>query len=133
MTPQQIQIIQKSWRQLRDLPAGRLGDLFYSRLFFDHPEVRRMFPKDMAEQHEKLVQMLRILVARLENLGDLADEIGAMGRRHQGYGAKPQHYQAVKIAMLWTLSTSLGEDWTADTQAAWSECFDVLTHEMLVA
>ncbi len=80
MTPKQITLIQHSWRLLRDVDPQKVGDLFYSKLFFDHPELRPMFPTDMFKQEQKLIQMLSMIVARLHQLNALADDIAAMAQ-----------------------------------------------------
>ena len=58
MNANQILLIKKSWRLLRQVAPELVGDTFYSKLFYDHPELRRMFPKEMDEQYKKLIDML---------------------------------------------------------------------------
>lgn len=49
MTPAQIKIVKKTWQILRRISPVVVADAFYSKLFLDHPELRRMFPNDMDE------------------------------------------------------------------------------------
>ena len=131
MTTAQIQLVKKSWRLLRAVPPAVVADAFYSKLFLDHPELRRMFPRNMDEQYQKLVDMLSSMVARLDDLGSLKSEIVEMGLRHTGYGVKPKHYQMVGAALLWTLERGLGNDWTPETAAAWTQCYGSIADAML--
>jgi nitric oxide dioxygenase len=130
MTPAQIQLVKKSWRLLRGVDPEVLAGAFYSRLFVNHPELRRLFPKNMQEQHRKLVDMLNIMVARLDQPDELRDELAAMARRHAGYGAKARHYDMVGEALLQTLENGLGDDWTAETADAWRACYEVIASAM---
>lgn len=131
MTPAQINLVKKSWRLLRLLPAELVADTFYSKLFLEHPELRRMFPKDMHEQYQKLIDMLSAMVARLDNMESIETEIQDMGQRHEGYGVKEKHYGMVAEALLWTLEKGLGRDWDSDTAEAWTLCYGVIAGRMM--
>lgn len=133
LTQQQIKLIKQSWRNFRNVPPAVVGDLFYSKLFADHPAVRKMFPKDMNDQYRKLVDMLTTIVIRLDNIGTLTEEIDAMARRHAGYGVKPAHYKIVGAALLWTLEKGLGSDWNEEVKEAWRTCYTVLAETMIRA
>ena len=131
MTPQQVALVQNSWRLLRDVDPQKIGDLFYGKLFLDHPEVRRMFPKDMGDQHLKLIAKFNVIVARLDRLGEIKDEIAALARRHVEYGVVPKQYAYVGDALLWTLERGLGDDWTPAVANAWKACYTLLSAAML--
>lgn len=131
MTKQEKKLVQRSWRLLRDIDPVKLGDLFYSKLFFDHPEVRPMFPKDMEGQKTKLIHILNVVIARLDYIEDIESEIVALGKRHIEYGVLPRHYEYVATALLWTLARSLGDDWTPEVESAWVSCYTMLAETMM--
>jgi Hemoglobin-like flavoprotein len=133
MTPQQISLVQNSWRLLRNVDTQLIGDLFYSKLFMDHPELRVMFPKEMDGQHTNLIAKLNILIARLDRLEDLKSDIAALAIRHVSYGVVPRHYAFVGAALLWTLERGLGADWTPEVAEAWQTCYAVLSSAMIQA
>lgn len=110
-----------------------VGDVFYSKLFTDTPALRKMFPKDMNSQYCKLIDMLNIIVTRLERLDELSEEIAAMARRHAEYGTRPAHYKMVGKALLWTLEQGLGNDFTAEVKEAWAQCYTILADAMISA
>lgn len=85
----------------------------------------------MDSQYQKFVDMLSIIVARLDRPDTLIQEISQLARSHEGYGVKPEHYIAVREALLWTLERGLGNDWNEDVQQAWVACYDSLTQSML--
>lgn len=118
---------------IRQVDPVLVGDLFYSKLFADTPSLRHMFPKKMDEQYRKLIDMLNIVVARLERLDELNEEITEMANRHVGYGVRPAHYKMVGTALLWTLQHGLGKDWTPEVKEAWVKCYTTLADTMINA
>jgi nitric oxide dioxygenase len=131
MTPEQIRIVKKTWRGLMLVDAAMVADLFYSKLFTDHPKLRKLFPKDMTSQNLKLTDMLTSIISSLENMDKMNDEISAMARRHTGYGVKPEHYDYVGSALLWTLEKGLAAEWNEEVKTAWLTCYQTLAAKML--
>ena len=84
----------------------------------------------MAEQRKKLMQMITVAVRGLERLDDLVPAVEALGRRHTGYGVTDQHYATVGAALLWTLEQGLGDAYTPEVHAAWSETYTLLASVM---
>lgn len=118
---------------MRKMKPEILGDVFYTKLFYDHPELRTMFPQEMEEQNKKLIDMLNVIIGRLENLDELKGEIIAVARRHVDYGVKDEHYNMVGAALLWTLQKALGKDWTDELKTAWINCYTELSGTMIAA
>ena len=133
MTEMQIGLVKRTWKIFRGIDPGLVGDTFYSKLFNDNPSLRRMFPKSMEQQYRKLIDMLSTIVARLEKMNELKDDITAMAQRHKGYGVRPGHYKLVGKALLWTLKQGLGNDWTKEVEEAWTTCYNVLSTAMINA
>jgi hemoglobin-like flavoprotein len=133
MTAEQTILIKKTWKMFRSIDPALVGDAFYSKLFSDTPALRKMFPKNMNEQYRKLMDMLSTVVARLDNLNELTDDIAAMAQRHVQYGVRPAHYKLVGKALLWTLEQGLGNDWTEEVKEAWITCYTILSETMINA
>jgi len=131
LTKKEITLIKKSWTLVEKIDPIIIGDIFYSKLFFTNPELRKMFPPDMEGQYKKLVDMLDTIVARLEKLDELKGDIVAMARRHEGYGVKPEHYNLVGKALLYTLQKGLGKVWTDEIRSAWINCYSILSGTMI--
>ena len=133
MKNEQVQLVKQSWKLFRDINPAVVGDTFYSKLFSDTPSLRRMFPKEMNAQYQKLMDMLSTIVARLEKMDELSDEITALAKRHVTYGVRPGHYKLVGRALLWTLEQGLGPDWTPEVNEAWTECYSILSKKMITS
>jgi hemoglobin-like flavoprotein len=131
MTSEQILLVKKTWRVFRGINPATVGDLFYSKLFTDNPALRKMFPKDMQQQYQKLIDMLNAVVMRIEKLDDLNEDIAAMAQRHVQYGVRPAHYKLIGIALLWTLQKGLGSDWNEEVKNAWATCYKILADTMI--
>ena len=133
LTTEEIKLIKQSWRVFRGIAPAIIGDLFYSKLFTDNPSLRKMFPKQMDEQYKKLIDMLTVIVSRLDNLDQLTSEISGMAQRHVQYGVRPAHYRLVGNALLWTLERGLGKEWNEALQTAWKNCYGILSETMINA
>lgn len=130
MTPEQVKAIQESFTKVAPI-SEQAADLFYGRLFEIAPEVKPLFRSDMKEQGRKLMGTLAVVVNGLGNLEAVLPAASALAKRHVGYGVKPDHYAPVGAALLWTLERGLGDDWTADLQAAWTAAYTVLSDYMI--
>ncbi|GAB3999934.1 hypothetical protein GCM10028807_51570 [Spirosoma daeguense] len=133
MTEQQIDTVKKSWRLLRGIDPVLLGDVFYSRLFVSHPELRVLFKGSMETQSKKLIDMLSYLVGQLHRFDELSDEVASLGQRHVQYGVKPPHYESVGQALLWTLEKGLGRDWNDNVAQAWAAMYGLITQKMMAS
>jgi diguanylate cyclase (GGDEF)-like protein len=107
-----------------------IASLFYDRLFAMAPEVRRLFPDDLAGQKRKLMSLLATCIGKLHEFSALAPAIKKLGARHAGYGAKPEHYAIVAQALLWSLAQGLGATFTPEVRSAWTKVYELLATTM---
>jgi hemoglobin-like flavoprotein len=111
---------------------GRLEELvetFYVELFARAPGVRPLFASDLAPQRGKLASTLRLAVRSLDDLGALVPALEAMGRRHVGYGAKPEHFAVVGEALIAAIDRHAGGLDDADRDA-WVAVYGILASTM---
>lgn len=124
--------VQQSWQQV--LPMGALaGTLFYQHLFSADPNLRILFKGDMEQQAAKLVQMIDVAVAKLNEPAVLLPVLENLGKRHRNYGVLPSHYQLVGAALLLTLAQGLGAAWTPEVGAAWENAYGFIASTMMAA
>lgn len=129
MTPQEIQLVQSSWKKVLPI-ADTAAELFYSKLFALDPSIKPMFKGDMKEQGRKLMTMIGVAVNGLNRLGEIVPAVQELGRRHFKYGVKNQHYDTVATALLWTLEQGLGEVFTPEAKQAWVTVYAALSTTM---
>ncbi len=130
MTPKQIELVQASFARVAP-NADVVAALFYGRLFEIAPEIRSLFKDNMSEQGRKLIGMLAAVVNGLSNLETILPAAKALAVRHVSYGVKRGHYVPVGEALIWTLETGLGADFTSDTRDAWLAAYGVLSGAMI--
>jgi hemoglobin-like flavoprotein len=132
MTAQQAQAVQLSWEYII-MNVDDAGLLFYDRLFQSNPELKPLFKGNMEEQAQKLVDLITFAVSKLNNLGEIVDDVKALGKRHKGYNVTPEHYNMVAVVLLWTLEQGLGNQWTEELKEAWVQVYTTLASVMIGA
>ena len=120
-----IMLVRAQFSQLKGSEAG-ITDAFYTRLFEIAPELRPMFPADLAGQGRKLMTTLAFAIGALDRPDVLAPAVRELGTRHVGYGVTEAHFQPVAIALLETLSVRLGSDFEPRGRAAWTKAMAAL-------
>ena len=121
-----------------------VADLFYGRLFEDHPQYRQLFPEDMSGQKRKLMRMLAFITKSLDwNEDQWKEDVSpqedlflvvlALGRRHHVlYKIPDDSYARVGGALMWALDQGLGEAFTPELQQAWTKLYRVLATSMVL-
>ncbi len=129
---EQKELVQETFAMVEPI-AEQAAELFYGRLFETAPELADLFKGDMAEQQRKLMAVLKIAVAGLDDPDRLVPIVQALGERHKGYGVKAEHYPIVAGALLWTLEQGLGDVFTPETADAWAAVYGLLSSVMIEA
>ena len=132
MTPIDTELVQDSFAKVAPI-ADQAAALFYDRLFELDPSLKPLFQGDMVEQGKRLMSMIAAAVQGLDDLESLVPVVQDLGRRHQRYGVKTDHYGTVGQALLDTLAKGLGDDFTNDVRLAWTTVYGVLSTTMIAA
>ena len=125
----QINLVRQSYEQI-SLHSDRVGELFYKNLFDLDPSLKNLFSGDMSQQQRKLMHMLDTAVKGLEDLDELLPSVSQLGKRHNGYGVKPEHFSMVGAALLNSIETELDEQWTVDLAESWTSFYTLLAVTM---
>jgi len=110
--------------------AEQAAEIFYNRLFELDPSLRQLFKSDMKDQGRKLMAMLKVAVSSLDKIDQLVPVVEKLGKGHVNYGVKPEHYDTVGEALLWTLEQGLGEAYTSEVEDAWGAVYTTLAATM---
>lgn len=129
MNNEQIKLVQDSFRQVAPI-AETAAQLFYARLFELDPDLELLFKGNLSEQGRKLMQMLGLAVNSLDRMEQLLPVVRSLGTRHVSYGVRDKDYDTVGQALLWTLRKGLGEAFTPDVEAAWTNVYATLASAM---
>lgn len=106
---------------------------FYADLFLKHPETRPLFPISMQAQREHLVEALAVIVACVDDPGQLGVYLRELGRGHRKFGALAEHYEAVGASLLATFAYFCGETWDAQLAADWQQAYQLIAGIMVGA
>ena len=107
-------------------------DVFYARLFAIAPAVRPLFANtDLDRQKAMLLSILVLVRKSLRNLDAIVPTLRALGARHVGYGARPEHYAVVGQVLIASLAEIAGEAWRPEHELAWAAAFEVIAHALL--
>ncbi len=132
MNDTQKMLVRASFEKVLPI-ADAAAALFYDRLFELDPSLKRLFKGDLREQGRKLMSAIQLVVAGLDRLDQIVPAVQHLGRRHAGYGVKPEHYQTVAAALLWTLEQGLGAAFTPETKDAWVAAYTLLAETMIAS
>jgi hemoglobin-like flavoprotein len=129
MTPEQIELVQNTWRTVQPI-GDTAAELFYGKLFSLDPSVRPLFKNDLRDQGRNLTAMISVAVYALARPEKILVAVRQLGRRHAAYGVQRRHYEVVAAALLWTLEKCLGEAFTPEVNAAWGAVYGFLAEAM---
>ena len=104
--------------------------LFYRHLFTLEPSLRRLFSTDIEVQGRKLIDALAFIVATLDAPQAQAAALAGLGRRHAGYGARPEHYELVQDALMAMFEQDLGPAFTPEAREAWAIVYAFISKSM---
>lgn len=132
LSPAERRLVRQSFLSAQEYSTA-LTKLFYGRLFEVAPGVRGLFRVSIEEQSRKLLEMLRTVVESLDQFEQLRPRLEELGRKHVEYGARPEHYDVLRQALLWTLAQALGLEFDPQTRAAWDKLLRSISATMLDA
>ncbi len=103
---------------------------FYEKLFAKAPSVKKLFTKNMIDQGKMLTHMLRGIIYSLSRPEYLALGLQTLGKQHQEYGVKNEHYDLIKEILLEAIGEELGELHTENVKKAWEEAVSLIIQHM---
>ncbi|RZQ65459.1 flavohemoprotein [Amycolatopsis suaedae] len=124
-----VRLIRDSWAKAEPY-TPEISQFFYGMLFTLAPATRDFFPINMEVQRGRLVRALVHIVQMVDRPDDLLPFLRQLGRDHRKFGVIPDHYEAVGTALLASLKTQLGPDWTPAVERAWAEAFTIIARFM---
>ncbi len=110
-----------------------LAERFYAKLFAAAPHLRPLFRSDLKSQSEKLIASLDAVVRNLEHPAENAAMLAALGKRHAGYGAKPEHYDMVIDLLIEAMGEVLGPSADRRSLEDWRIVLRLVSNQMIAA
>ena len=123
MTADQIRLVRDSAASLGE-DAEPFALLFYGKLFELDPGSRRLFHNDLA------LHMLDSIVESLDDFQPTRVKLAELGRQHAEFGVRPEQYDTLTTALLWSIGQALGSGFDAPTREAWRAAINAICGAM---
>ena len=128
-TPEEVAALRASF--VRFIPhSDEVATAMYSRLFAENPQIQSMFTTDPAQQRDKLVYTLAVMLDALASRGDLETIGRSMGAKHRGYGVTDDMYVTLKDYLVEALQSKVVPPLSADELGLWSRLYDEIARSM---
>ncbi|MEJ2578251.1 MAG: globin domain-containing protein [Kineosporiaceae bacterium] len=123
-------VVQEAVGRLSDR-VPELGVYFYRHLFAMIPEVRPMFPDNMADQRLRLVRALLNAVYAIGDPVRAEVELQRLGEIHYYRGVREDQYQYVPHALLRALRDLSPGEFSTWQSSAWISVYSWMTAHMV--
>lgn len=155
-TVQQASAVEISWERVKAIGSDHVGGMIYRNLFELAPEAASLFPREVRGRYQswmvdeaagegdlnnspalkalfgKIIDALGMGVAGMKDPQTFVPRLKQLGMRHAGYsGVTPAHFPILQKAILITLRTCLGDDFTPDVEFAWSMVYQFISAIMM--
>ena len=118
-----MRLVRESYAWIEDSPRP-YSEIFYHRLFLEHPFTRALFPDDMTHQTFVFAKTIDALVDNIANIEQLGPGLALLAKKHVQYGVKPYQYAAVGTVLIDTFEEILGSRFTTEVRRAWQEVYE---------
>ena len=119
LSPRQIEVLRSTFALLE--PKSRIAALaYYQKLCALNPALRPRLEHDLDEESEKLVALWRAAADFADRPGLLQAMLAVPGRGCASYDAGGENHAATGEALLWSLATTLGKEFTPEAHGAWA-------------
>lgn len=126
-----VPLLEVSYRTLR-AKSRQLVRRFFAQLFEAEPELRALFPEDLEEHGRRFAGALAAILGSLRHPEKFEKYLEELGRRHHGYGVRPEHYGPFGRAFLDAVREVAGPTaWSTDLDRAWSNAWEFARQLML--
>lgn len=113
--------------------GDRFATVFYGKLFAAAPQLRSMFREEPAVHARKLLATLETVVANFNDPSANAALLADLGRRHAGYGARPNHYALVVDLLTDSMRETLGPAIDTAGLEEWRTALRLISDQMIAA
>ena len=106
-----------------------ITDLFYSKLFAQHPELQHIFNmanQAQGEQSRALAESVFMYATHIDKLQNLGPMVSRIAHKHASLQVAPEHYPIVGKYLLEAIQDHLGLEADHPVLGAWAEAYGQL-------
>ena len=123
-------LLKESWTLVEE-QQDKVAGYFYARMFLSNPQLRDLFPVQMDVQRARLLGAIVTAVQSLDDPERFDEYLRGLGRDHRKFHVSPEHYDVVGAALLESLRTFAGEQWSIEYDQAWRDAYQVIARRMM--
>jgi hemoglobin-like flavoprotein len=132
LSPEQLDAVEDSLARI----GPRLDDLagrFYVRLFDLDPNLRGLFPADLASQQAKFSAHLRLVIMAIRDYDEFLAQAAGIAAMHRGRAVGAEGFRVAGTALLAALSDVFAGHWTDGLAEAWQRAYELAAEAVLAA
>ncbi|KAM4661870.1 neuroglobin [Discoglossus pictus] len=144
LSAEQKELIRESWQTVSQDQIHH-GTVLFTRLFELEPELVLLFQYNSADLSEvqeclksaeftehirKVMTVIGAAVGQLDSLPCLDEYLTGLGKKHRAVGVKLESFNTVGESLLYALQIGLGEAFTPETRAAWTQLYASVVRTM---
>lgn len=130
ITPEELQLVQQCLSGLRE-DFDTHSTYFYESLFRHAPHLRRMFRDDLTGQGMKFMTTLDVIVSKLDNEEEIADQYTGLGKLHASVGVHRADFTPMEEALIDTMRNAMGANFSSELEHAWRKAFTIVSTNMI--
>jgi len=105
-------------------------EYFYDCLFEFSPILKPLFKSNRKVVEQHFFMLIKTCTSNIDNLQDFSETLAQLGKKHQGFQAKPEHFALIKSAFMLSLQYHLRDTLDRETEVAWGHYFDEISSSM---
>ena len=130
LSSREILLVQDSINDILPI-AQNTGEFFYDQLFSIAPHLRPLFQENIKPQARKIMTVMIHIIANLDNMANISDELTQLAERHLDYQVEPAHYDYIGQALFKTIQNKIGDRWNVELATAWGKAYGNICDIML--
>ena len=128
------QYIKICWKKIKaEKGTDPLVDHFYQTLFNNSPEIKDLFPEDLAAQKRTLLATIDNIINGIEHVQKIKTALLTLGKHHKVLGVTPEMYDAFIVAIVEAADFASNESLTEDERHTWEKAYREMADIMLEA
>jgi hemoglobin-like flavoprotein len=131
----------ESWKKVKELGVEKIGMAMFMHLYEKDPATFQMFKtfrddtnwkesKGFKSHSKIVITVIGNAVGNETGESKMKTTLQNIGTAHSLFPIKPLHFDYMKEGMMQKLRASLGESFTEEVEASWSDSFDVFANAM---
>lgn len=130
ITQTELQLVKDCLDRLRDEFEPH-STYFYEALFRRAPAMRKMFRDDLAGQGMKFMTTLDVIVQKLDDEEQIAQQYSGLGQSHARLGIHQEDFASMEEALIDTIRHACADDFTPEMEQAWRKAYAVVSSNMI--